>query len=86
MRYYKLIKNGYILIIGTGRGGVEITAEEYNEILAIINNKPEAEPGYDYNLREDLTWEKIEVPIIEPDEEEISDSEALAIITGGVDA
>ena len=83
MRYYKSIENNHILGIGTGCGGVEITADEYNEIMSVIKNKPETESGYDYILRDNLTWEKIEVPIVELDDEEISDEEALEIITGG---
>lgn len=83
MRYNKTIYNGYTVAIGTGTGGIEITAEEYNEIMAIIRNRPEPTEGYDYRLREDLTWELYELPIIDPVEEEISDSEALAIILGG---
>ena len=87
MRYFKLIQDGYILSIGEGYDGVEISEDEYNEIMAVIDAKPEAEKGFDYLLKEDLTWEKIEVPIIEPsDDDEISDAEAIAIITGGVDA
>lgn len=83
MRYYKNIKEGYILAIGAGSGYTEITAEEYNEIVSIIRNCTEPPEGYDYRLREDLTWEEYELPIIDPSEEEISDEEALAIILGG---
>lgn len=83
MRYYKNIKDGYIQAIGMGAGYAEITAEEYNEIMAIIRNRPEPLEGYDYRLRENLTWEEYQLPIIDPAEEEISDSEALAIILGG---
>lgn len=83
MRCYKIVESGYIPGIGTGAGGIEITAEEYNEIMAIIRNRPTPPEGYDYRLREDLTWEEYQLPIIDPAEEEISDSEALAIILGG---
>ncbi len=83
MRYFKLIQNGYVLSIGEGYDGVEISEDEYNEIMAVIKARPEAEKGFDYLLKEDLTWEMIEVPIIEPsDDDEISDAEALAIIQG----
>lgn len=80
MRYYKLIENGYIVGIGTGPGGVEITVEEYNKILALVKAKPTAEAGYDYWLKEDLTWELVEVPIIDPTDEEISGNELLTMI------
>lgn len=37
MRYYKEIENGILMAIGTGKaGGVEITEEEYNALLAEI--------------------------------------------------
>lgn len=83
MRHYKNIENGYILGIGKGAGGKEISAKEYNEILSVIHSKPEAEAGYDYKLKEDSTWELVEVPTIDPAEDEIGDEEALNIILGG---
>jgi hypothetical protein len=74
--------NGYIISIGKGNGDEVITQEEYETILAVIENRPVADFGYVYKLRTDLTWEKMEVPVVEF-EEEISDTEALAIILGG---
>ena len=44
MRYYKEIENGILTAIGTGKaGGIEITEEEYNALLAeiIAANQPE---------------------------------------------
>lgn len=83
MRYYKVLDgNGYIISIGKGNGDEVITQEEYETILAVIENRPVADFGYVYKLRTDLTWEKMEVPVVEF-EEEISDTEALAIILGG---
>ena len=84
MRYYKIISNRYLIAIGTGSGGTEITESEYNNLLGIIRNKPIAESGYDYRLKSDLTWELCELPPVPvPEDEEISDTEALNIITGG---
>mgnify|MGYP006992122929 CR=1 FL=1 len=84
MRYYKLISDGYILSIGTGNGGTEITEAEYNEILTIIHNKPAATETTDYRLREDLTWE--EYPIDPPDPDpDIDEAEAFDIIFGGAE-
>lgn len=80
MRYYKLIENGYIVGIGKGAGGVEISKEEYDEILAVIRTKPAAESGHDYWLREDLTWELVEVPEAGPTDEEISGDEFLVMV------
>ena len=39
MRYYKQVSDGYILAIGTGAGGVEITEAEYNTLLSEICEK-----------------------------------------------
>lgn len=83
MRYYKMIIDGYLVAVGSGSGGTEIAEAEYNNLLEIIHNKPIAESGYDYRLREDLTWEVYERPVIPLEDEEISDTEALNIITGG---
>ena len=68
MRYYKIIYNGYIGRIGIGNGGIEISQEEYENLVQIINNKPVAESGYVYKLKEDLSWELYELPIINFDE------------------
>lgn len=82
MRYYKKIEGDFLLAIGTGAGGVEITQEEYKHILSVIRNAPTAEIGYQYRLKADLTWELVEAPSVDADPD-ISDAEALAIILGG---
>jgi hypothetical protein len=82
MRYYKKIEGDFLLAIGTGVGGEEITNEEYEHILSVIRNCPTAEPGYQYRLKADLAWELVEAPAADTDPE-ISDAEALAIILGG---
>jgi hypothetical protein len=69
VKYYKNIEDGYISAIGTGIGDVEITQEEHENILSVIQSKPVAETGYDYRLRTDLTWELVEAPIVEDDAE-----------------
>ena len=75
MKYYKTVDNGYIISVGTGSVGTEITEQEYAEILATIRNKPTARDGYDYRLKTDLTWEEYALPPIEP--EPPTDEEAL---------
>ena len=81
MHYYKQISDGYILAVGTGAGGEEITKAEYDQILAVIRAKPPRTDTEDYRLREDLTWESFSVePLPEP---ELDDSEALEILLGG---
>ena len=82
MRYYKIIDNGYILMIGIGNGGEEITEEEYNEILAVILAKPQATDTTDYRLKTDLTWEPYEVEPIDPETEELAEDETLSILMG----
>lgn len=81
MRFYKLINNNYILAIGTGFGGEEITESEYNEILSVIQNKPVRTATTDYRLKTNLTWEEYEHgpdPEPEPEPEEVLD-----ILLGG---
>ena len=83
MRFYKFILDGYVL--GIGRGGTigtEITEYEYNEILAVVHNKPTATETTDYRLREDLTWE--EYPVYPPDPDpDMDDAEAFQYLFGG---
>lgn len=83
VRYYKQTSDNYIIAIGTGAGGTEITKIEYDEIMAIIQNRPSAD-GKGYRLKADLTWEAYDLPP-EPepsDEDELSDAEALNVILG----
>ena len=70
MRYYKQIENDYLLSIGSGPGGEEITAEEYAQSLDTIRSRPTAEAGYGYRLKADLTWELYELPPVEEVEQE----------------
>lgn len=80
MKYIIVKQNGYIVSVGTGNSGTEISEEKYNEILFVIHNKPKGTTTTDYRLREDLTWEEYEIPPIpepEPDANEIVD-----ILTG----
>lgn len=84
MRYYKDLQDGYIVAIGTGGGGAEITETEYNSIFSVIQNKPARTDNTDYHLREDLTWEEYE-RIEPPDETEPSAEEVVDILLGGSD-
>lgn len=70
MRYYKTIIDGYLVSVGTGTGGTEITESEYNDLLSIIHNRPTAQDGFTYKLKADtLEWELVELPPIEEDDE-----------------
>lgn len=84
MRYYKHIENGYILAIGIGGGGTEITEAEHNTIMAVIQQKPKWENNVDYHLKADLTWEPYE-RIPEEPSDEVDAEEALEILTGGAE-
>lgn len=85
MRYFvQYGKKNHIIAIGTGAGGTEITKVEYDEIMAIIQNRPSTD-GKGYRLKTDLTWEAYDLPP-EPepsDEDELSDTQALNILLGG---
>lgn len=66
MRYDVQTSDGYIISVTTAEQGMEtagnITAAQYAEILAVIRANPQDEDGYGYRLREDLTWERYELP------------------------
>ena len=80
MRYYKQVSDGIILSFGEGRGGEEISEEEYLAIQNALEAKPEATETTDYMLRADLSWEAYDVEPVEP---EIDEAEAFDIIFGG---
>lgn len=83
MRYYKQILDDYILAIGKGYGGDEISEAEYNEIMSVIRSCPN-EAGKGYRLRTDLTWEEHDLPpVVVSDDDELSAEEALNILLGG---
>lgn len=79
MRFYKTTENGYIMSVGAGTSGVEITREEYDIILDVIHNKPMSTETTDYMLKEDLTWEEYEIEPVEP---EPTEEEIINILTG----
>ena len=86
MRYYEILQDGYIISIGKGAGGENLTESEYTQILDSIRNKPAAPDGYEYRLKSDLTWECLELPVAPDDADpDLTDSEALAIILGGAE-
>lgn len=77
MRYYKIINNNYIIAIGTGNGGTEITKSEYNKIMSIIQNRPQETETTAYRLKDDLTWEPYEVESISDEDPEPTEEERL---------
>ena len=65
-RYYKTVVDGIITSIGIGEHmGEEITADEYNHILGIVQSMPIAPDGYEYRLSTELDLELYAVPITE---------------------
>ena len=83
MRCYKSTENRYILAIGTGYGGDEISEQEYNEIMSVIRSCPNEE-GKGYRLCTDLTWEEYDLPpVVLSDDDELSADEAMNILLGG---
>lgn len=77
--YYKITENGYISMFGEGKGGIEISKTGYESLKSVMSNRPVAQKGYDYRLKEDLTWELYELPIASEDEtDELTAEEALA--------
>lgn len=87
MKYFKNLSGTYIDSVSTGEGEIEITESEYIEILGVIQTATAAPKGYAYLLRADnLEWELVELPEEDdPEDEELSDSEALDIILGGAE-
>lgn len=84
MRYYKVENGDYLLSVGTGNVGEEITETEYDNIMDTIRSSPTATEGYGYRLKSDLTWEIYELPVMAEDADpELTAEEALDIILGG---
>lgn len=81
MRYYKFTNNGYIVLVGIGNGGTEITEEEYNAIQNAIANKPTPTETTDYMLTEGLEWVAYSVEPVEVDD---ADAEKIVDILTGV--
>lgn len=78
--FQKNIENGYIISLVKGVTNGNITEDEYNTILEVIHNKPTPPDGFDYKLREDLTWELYELPTPEPEDEEATEDDFKAAL------
>lgn len=82
MRYYMMTESGYITGIGTGGGGEEITAAEYEEILTAIRNKPTGSETVGYRLKTDLTWEPYEKEPVDVGAEYVTPEEIAEALEG----
>lgn len=85
MKYYKNIDEDYLQSVSIGTGQIEVTQEEFENLLSIIRTKPMDIGRKIWRLSVNLTWEPHELPP-EPepsDEDEISTDEALNILLGG---
>ena len=65
--YYKTVEDNILIMIGTSsaisKNQTEITSEEYNNILSIIQNKPEDTDTIIYKLHADtLEYEPYDRP------------------------
>ena len=71
---YKQLEDNILIAIGEskviGENQTEITSEEYNNILSIIQNKPEDTETIIYKLHADtleyVAYDRPEEPVIEP--------------------
>lgn len=79
-RYYREDVDGYLVSIGVGDGGTEITAEEYDNLLALIADKPAPPEGYDYRLTSELEWEQHELPVAPDPMDEVLDAATAATV------
>lgn len=81
----KIVDSGYIIGLSE-LTGQDITSEEENDIRFAISTRPEQQSGYSYRLKSDLTWESFVLPATPElmDSDEITDTEALSILLGGV--
>lgn len=81
MRYYKTIIDEYLVSVGIGAGGTEITESEYCNLLDAIHTRPaDAPERCDYRLKTDLTWELYELPEIPEEDEDATLDDALGAL------
>ena len=72
--YYKTIEDNILIAIGTSSAivgnQIEITADEYNNILSVIASKPDDTESVIYKLHADtleyVAYDRPEEPVIEP--------------------
>lgn len=72
--------DGYI--VAFGKAETEEVTDEYNRLTEVMKSKPIAESGFDYRLKEDLTWELFELPVCEetPTETEATEADYISAL------
>ena len=72
--YYKIIEENTLIMVGKSKvinkPQIEISEDEYNNILSVIKNKPEDTDTIIYKLHSDtleyVAYDRPEEPVIEP--------------------
>ena len=62
MNYKVFTSNGYITSIQHNATDGNLTEAEYQKIIELLNNKPEAPEGHIYCLKENLEWDLYKLP------------------------
>ena len=80
--FYKIVENGYIILIGESEHCKNpITKKEYEKIKEIFMNKPIAPSGFDYRLTTNYEWKLYELPVFEEEAETLQKQWEEEIIT-----
>ena len=75
MEYKRVEFNGYILGVALVESGGNISEEEYNEITSVFKKRPIAPSGCGYRLKNDMTWEQYEKPLMSEDDSQEATTE-----------
>lgn len=72
--------DGYIVAFGKAEN--EEVTDEYIRLTEVMKSKPIAESGFDYRLKEDLSWELFELPISEetPETDEATEADYISAL------
>lgn len=62
MRYFKIVADRYIIAVGIGVMGIEISKDEYEHIQNMIADCPIPNRGYGHRLTDYFKWEEYALP------------------------
>lgn len=68
MKYYKQVCEDHIVLVGIDCGGIEISENEYTNIMNMVLVKPDDPSGFVYMLNNSLVWELVELPDLSEDD------------------